>query len=134
MIKYKAPTHRVAKSNHSVSGVLALNSVTSTSRKSSMLPRLQTDDLHYPILSTPFFMSPTQSAWQTRQFITTHWQPCPGDLQPASRTLRNLRSEFSGKYSKGNNAKIGFLGVNGEGNGTPLQYSCLENPMDGGAW
>ena len=22
----------------------------------------------------------------------------------------------------------------GEDNGTPLQYSCLENPMDGGAW
>ena len=22
----------------------------------------------------------------------------------------------------------------GEGNGTPLQYSCLENPRDGGAW
>ena len=22
----------------------------------------------------------------------------------------------------------------GEGNGTPLQYSCLENPMDGGPW
>ena len=22
----------------------------------------------------------------------------------------------------------------GEGTGTPLQYSCLENPMDGGAW
>ena len=22
----------------------------------------------------------------------------------------------------------------GEGNGYPLQYSCLENPMDGGAW
>ena len=21
-----------------------------------------------------------------------------------------------------------------EGNGTPLQHSCLENPMDGGAW
>ena len=25
-------------------------------------------------------------------------------------------------------------GFNGEDNGTPLQYSCLENPMDGGAW
>ena len=25
-------------------------------------------------------------------------------------------------------------GLHGEGNGTPLQYSCLENPMDGGAW
>ena len=24
-------------------------------------------------------------------------------------------------------------GIPGEGNGTPLQYSCLENPMDGGA-
>ena len=24
--------------------------------------------------------------------------------------------------------------VSGEGNGTPLQYSCLENPLDGGAW
>ena len=22
----------------------------------------------------------------------------------------------------------------GKGNGTPLQYSCLENPIDGGAW
>ena len=22
----------------------------------------------------------------------------------------------------------------GEGNGNPLQYSCMENPMDGGAW
>ena len=24
--------------------------------------------------------------------------------------------------------------ISGEGSGTPLQYSCLENPMDGGAW
>ena len=29
----------------------------------------------------------------------------------------------------------GFPGGSvGEGNGTPLQYSCLENRMDGGAW
>ena len=26
------------------------------------------------------------------------------------------------------------LGRSGEGNGNPLQYSCLENPMDRGAW
>ena len=25
-------------------------------------------------------------------------------------------------------------GISGEGNGTPLQCSCLENPRDGGAW
>ena len=24
--------------------------------------------------------------------------------------------------------------TDGEGNGTPLQFSCLENPIDGGAW
>ena len=27
-----------------------------------------------------------------------------------------------------------FKALLGEGNGTPLQYSCLESPMDGGAW
>ena len=27
-----------------------------------------------------------------------------------------------------------FWPPSGEGSGTPLQYSCLENPMDGGAW
>ena len=26
------------------------------------------------------------------------------------------------------------MGLLGEGDGTPLQYSCLESPMDGGAW
>ena len=29
--------------------------------------------------------------------------------------------------------QLGYLWY-GEGDGTPLQYSCLENPMDGGAW
>ena len=33
---------------------------------------------------------------------------------------------------------VGLIPVSGrspgEGNGTPLQYSCLENPMDRGAW
>ena len=29
---------------------------------------------------------------------------------------------------------LGHMVVLGEGNGTPLQYSCLENPMDRGAW
>ena len=27
-----------------------------------------------------------------------------------------------------------LVGECGEGTGTPLQYSCLETPMDGGAW
>ena len=36
------------------------------------------------------------------------------------------------------NTKISYFQlprpVIGEGNGAPLQYPCLENPMDGGAW
>ena len=30
--------------------------------------------------------------------------------------------------------RICLIYLDGEGNGTPLQYSCLENPMDRGAW
>ena len=33
-----------------------------------------------------------------------------------------------------NSCLMHCIDQNGEGNGTPLQYSCLENPMDGGAW
>ena len=29
---------------------------------------------------------------------------------------------------------LGSVRYPGEGNGNPLQYSCLENPMDRGAW
>ena len=37
-------------------------------------------------------------------------------------------------YNAGDMGSIPGLGRSGEGNGNPLQYSCLENPMDGGAW
>ena len=38
-------------------------------------------------------------------------------------------------YNAGDPASIPGSGRSpGEGNGTTLQYSCLENPMDGGAW
>ena len=37
-------------------------------------------------------------------------------------------------YNAGDPGSIPGLGrSSGEGNGNPLQYSCLENPMDGGA-
>ena len=38
-------------------------------------------------------------------------------------------------YSAGDLGSVPGLGRSpGEGNGNPLQYSCLENPMDRGAW
>ena len=38
-------------------------------------------------------------------------------------------------YNAGDPGSIPGLGRSpGEGNGNPLQFSCLENPMEGGAW
>ena len=38
-------------------------------------------------------------------------------------------------YNVGDPGLIPWLGrSSGEGNGNPLQYSCLENPVDGEAW
>ena len=55
--------------------------------------------------------------------------------------LFNILSRFGdsdGKasaYNAGDPGSIPGLGRSpGEGNGNPLQYSCLENPMDGGTW
>ena len=41
----------------------------------------------------------------------------------------------SSAYNEGEPGSIPHLGrFPGEGNGNLLQHSCLENPMDGGAW
>jgi len=42
--------------------------------------------------------------------------------------------EISIKVTSNNIIKLPLHFLLGEGNGTPLQYCCLENPMDGGAW
>ena len=68
-------------------------------------------------------------------------------LQLSATELITLKSVFrytlkSGKLNKHKldhiTPHLSFLVTshwdNGEGNGTPLQYSCLENPMGGGAW
>ena len=41
---------------------------------------------------------------------------------------------YIGSFPTRQPVKIGGSINIGEGNGTPLQYFCLENPMDGGAW
>ena len=38
------------------------------------------------------------------------------------------------KASASNAGNPGSIRWLGEGNGNPLQYSCLKNPMDGGTW
>ena len=56
---------------------------------------------------------------------------CP---QPQSKTKQGKHMGWAVAPA---NAKVKLKlchSLVGEGNGTPLQYSCLENPMDGGAW
>ena len=65
--------------------------------------------------------------------------PCPS-LSPS--LLKLMCIDFShSSVSRESACKAGDLGLipgsgrsSGEGNGNPLQYSCLENPMDGGIW
>ena len=50
---------------------------------------------------------------------------------------REISKRLSGKESAcnaGNARDLGLTPGLGGGNGNPLQYSCLENPMDRGAW
>ena len=49
------------------------------------------------------------------------------------KTIALTRQTFVGKVMSLLFNMLSRL-VIGEGNGTPLQYSCLENPMDRGAW
>ena len=58
---------------------------------------------------------------------------------PSNSTYKYV--QISINYGKASACNAGDLGSipgsgrsPGEGNGNPLQYSCLENPMDGGAW
>ena len=55
------------------------------------------------------------------------WKGCPGGARGKEPTYQCRRPK-----RRGFNPWVGK--TPGEGHGTPLQYSCLENPMDRGAW
>ena len=66
------------------------------------------------------------------------WHPTPVLLPGKSHGRRSLvgRSPW-GRYKSDPTERLHFhfsLSHNGEGNGNPLQCSCLENPRDGRAW
>ena len=79
------------------------------------------------------------SHWTVRDVpIRTHCMQC---YTTSTQYSSSIQKEFSGSDSKestcnrGDSGLIPELGRSpGEGNGNPLQYSCLENPMDRGAW
>ena len=51
---------------------------------------------------------------------------------PGDTVVKNLPASAGDEGDAGTVRGLG--GSPGEGNGNPLQYSCLENPMDRGAW
>ena len=59
------------------------------------------------------------------------WPQVGESRSSAAPWWKNLRSSSQGRYKRFINHAIYSIG---EGNGNPLQYSCLENPRDGGAW
>ena len=67
-----------------------------------------------------------------------HWQPTPGLLPGKSCGWRSLVGCSPwGCEELDMTERLHFhfsLSCIGEGNGNPLQCSCLENPRDGGAW
>ena len=86
-------------------------------------------DLFVPFM---FFYSPTFPA-RRRQ-----WHPTPVLLPGNSHGWRSLVGCSPwGREESDMTEQLYFhfsLSCIGEGNGNPLQCSCLENPMDGGAW
>ena len=58
-----------------------------------------------------------------------------GKTRDLFKIIRGTKGTFHAKMSsiKDRNGRY-LTEADREGNGTPLQYSCLENPMDGGAW
>jgi len=66
------------------------------------------------------------------------WQPTPVLLPGKSHGRRSLvRCRPWGCWESDTTERLHFhfsLSCIGEGNGNPLQCSCLENPRDGGAW
>ena len=67
-----------------------------------------------------------------------HWHPTPVLLPGKSHGRRSLVSCSPwGPWGSDTTERLHFhfsLSCIGEGNGTPLQFFCLETPMDGGAW
>ena len=66
------------------------------------------------------------------------WQPTPVLLPGKSQGRRSLVGYSQwGREESDTTKRLRFhfsLSCTGEGNGNPLQCSCLENPRDGGAW
>ena len=74
--------------------------------------------------------------WQTHSFLPTKVHTVKDMVFPV--VIYSFPGGSEDKVSACSEGDLGLIPGSGrspgEGNGNPLQYSCLENPMDGGAW
>ena len=68
-----------------------------------------------------------------RQWSSTFLAPGTGFVEDSFSMDGGGGGMVWGQF-KGITFMVHFIFNLGEGNGNPLQHSCLENPMDGGAW
>ena len=92
----------------------------------------------FVVIHTVIDFSIVNEAGVFMEFPCFHYDPMnAGHLMFGSSTL-GFPSGSEVKASAWNAGDLGSIPGSGrspgEGNGNPLQYSCLENPMDGGAW
>ena len=63
------------------------------------------------------------------------WIRSLGREDPLEKEMATHSRTIASAYNAGDLDSIPGSGRSpGEGNGIPLQYSCLESPMEGGAW
>ena len=113
----------------------------------------QHDVLRNVLRSSWTFQASLASAWkeshdqrpigQVRPAAHGQVRPAKSSSMPNSEIIRNNKLLGISCGSEGKESACNVGGPSsipgpgrspGEGNGTPLQYCCLENPMDGGAW
>ena len=88
-----------------------------------------------PTSNSPYFMKILCSlSWSSQSYVLSPVFEIPRDL--LTFLLWYIQRWFSGKESACRNKRSvpGWGRSPGGGNGNPLQYSCLENPMNRGAW
>ena len=99
-----------------------------------------------PGTSLLFIEMPTFIHWKGIRAVTKSGAMCTSYAQSSiisyQKKSNGNSEDFPGgsevkasAWNAGDQGSIPGSGLSpGEGNGNPLQYSCLENPMEGGAW
>ena len=83
----------------------------------------------FRLISKGFYLSPSTEKLMASPSSTVAWK-IPWSEEPG-------RLQSMGREESGTTERLHFhfsLSCIGEGNGNPLQCSCLDNPRDGGAW